>query len=213
MKKTRINTTLRGKLQYYVKSQIEAAIDHTPLLDARRREQGEALRLLAAAYPAEDMAILAKYGQSRRYSRFDFQMPQGESRSFDFSSELPCDLPNHGSYRFEPEIEADAAFIAAVFEADTIEQALRAEASRQWKQAEVLVGCALYFEDILDYLCIPQAERVSLAQRWRLQVAEPVPASVTLVDPEINENGEITWPSNAWEDGWDDEPEEAAIAA
>jgi hypothetical protein len=31
MKKTRINTTLRGKLEFYVKGQIEAGIDHAAL--------------------------------------------------------------------------------------------------------------------------------------------------------------------------------------
>ncbi len=205
MKKTRINTTLRGKLEYYVKSQIEAAIDQTPLLEARERLQSEALRLLAAAYPAADMAILAKFGQSSRYSRFSFLMPQGEATSFTFDGELPYDLPDHGNYCFEEAIEADTGFIAAAFEAETIGQALKAEASRQWKQAEVLVGCALYFEDVLDYLAIPQAERVSLAQRWRLPVTDTVP------EPE-QEATDDEPEGNYWVLGYSDEAEEAIAA-
>jgi hypothetical protein len=213
MKKVRINTTLRGKLEVYVKSQIEAGIDQTPLLDARQRMQSEALRLLAAAYPPEEMAILATYGQSGRFSRFGFLMPQGETRHIEFTNDLPYDLPAQRGYRFETQLEADAGFIAAAFEADTIEQALRAEARRQWKQAEVLVGCALYFEDVLDYLAIPQAERVSLAQRWHLPVTESVPQLVPepAEDDEEDESSEERW--GDWMDDYSEEQEEEAIAA
>jgi hypothetical protein len=181
MKKLRINTSLRNKLSYYVRSQIEEAMDKTSLNDARRRLEAEALRLVQAAYPPHDMAILAQYGKTDRYRRFSFAMPDGEAEAFEFAEPLPYDLPDRGSYRFEQPVQADEAFTAVAQDAARAEAVLKAEAARQWKQAEVLVNCALYFEDVLDYLSIPDAERVSLSHRWHLSVAMAEP------EPDISE--------------------------
>jgi hypothetical protein len=177
MKKVRINTTLRHKLETYVRSQIDAGIDKTPLERAKIRLRQEALRLAVAAYPEADMQILATYGKASRYDRFTFTMPDGEAESFEFSQDLPYDLPGNHGYRFDPAIPADAAFAATAQEVAAINAALRAEAKRQWEQAAILVNCALYFEDVLDYLRIPESERVNLSRRWHLPVeqAEPQP--------------------------------------
>jgi hypothetical protein len=168
MKKVRLNTSLRHKLEYYVRSQLDAAQDKTPLDDARRCLEAEALRLVVAAYPQEDMATLAKYGRTSRYSRFTFILPDGAEEDFECSQALPYDLPACGGYRFEPSIPADAAFAAAAQQLASVEAALRAERHRQWKQAEVLIGCAVHFEDVLDYLGVVDSERVSLTRRWSL---------------------------------------------
>jgi hypothetical protein len=178
MKKIRINTTLRRSLENYVRSRINDGIDQTPLEDARRRQEAEALRLVQAAYPPQDMATLAKYGQSQRYNRLSFALPDGKEEMVEFAQALPHDLPESGGYRFDPRIAADAAFAAATAEVARIDAALRAEAKRQWKQAEVLGNCALYFEDVLDYLGIADGERVSLARRWCLPVTPAAPEAV-----------------------------------
>jgi hypothetical protein len=182
MKKVRINTSLRSKLENYIRSQIDARIDQAPLDIARRHLEAEALRLIQAAYPREDMALLARYGKTDRYCRFTFTLPDGENSAFEFPEPLPHDLPESRGHRFEHPIEADAGFAAAALEVARIGEALRAEAKRQWKQAEVLAGCALYFEDVLDYLAIPDAERVNLAQRWRLPVTPAAPEAETEAD-------------------------------
>lgn len=185
MKKVRIHTSLRHKLEIYVKSQIDAAIDKTPLGQAKARLQQEAVRLIAAAYPQEDMQILAAYGQASRFSRFTFTLPDGAAEEIDFDGDLPHDLPACHGYRFETAIAADAAFADAVQAVADIGAALRTEARRQWEQASVLVGCALYFEDVLDYLRIPGDERVSLSQRWHL----PQPQA-DMAEPQTGEDGE-----------------------
>jgi hypothetical protein len=182
MKKVRINTTLRHKLETYVRSQIEAAIDKTPLEQARSRLRQEALRLIAAAYPQADMAILAAYGKTQCYGRFTFAMPNGEVESVEFDQELPYDLPGSHGYRFDPAIPADAAFADAAREVAAINAALQAETKRQWEQAAILVNCALYFEDVLDYLRIPESERVSLSHRWHLPVEQAEPEALEEAD-------------------------------
>jgi hypothetical protein len=189
MKKVRINTTLRRSLENYVRNQINDGIDQSPLEAARRQLEAEALRLVAQAYPEADMAILAQYGRADRYCRFTFRLPEGEASGFEFAQPLPYDLPECGGYRFEPTIDADAAFAAAAQAVAKAETALREEAKRQWKQAEVLVGCALYFEDVLDYLGIPDSERVNLSHRWRLPVTPAMPESGPEAD-EADEEGE-----------------------
>ena len=185
MKKVRINTTLRHKLETYVRSQIDAAIDNTPLEQAKTRLEQEALRLIAAAYPQEHMRILAAYGQTSRYSRFTFTLPDGVAQEVDFDNDLPHDLPACHGYRFETAIAADAAFADAVQGMANVGAVLSTEARRQWEQAAVLVGCALYFEDVLDYLRIPGSERVNLAERLRL----PQPQT-DAANPEATEQGD-----------------------
>lgn len=175
MKKVRINTTLRTKLENYVRSQIDAGIDKTPLEQAKDRLRHEAVRLLELAYPQPDMLTLAAYGKTDRYAHLQFQMPDGGTKEFDFDEALPYDLPSGHGYRFHQAIAADMAFAAAAQEVEAISTALRAEARRQWEQAAVLVGCALYFEDVLDYLRIPDAERVNLSRRWHLPVEQAQP--------------------------------------
>ena len=198
MKKVRINTSLRHKLETYVRSQIDAAIDKTPLEQAKGRLQQEALRLIAAAYPHEHMQILAAYGQTSRFSRFTFTLPDGVAESVEFDEDLAHDLPAHHGYRFETAIPADAAFADAVQAVANVGAALRTEARRQWEQASVLVGCALYFEDVLDDLRISGSERVSLSQRWHLpqpqaQAVESEDADrATLEDAEASEAAEDT---------------------
>jgi hypothetical protein len=229
MKKVRINATLRHKLENYVRGQINEGIDQTPLTEARRRLEAEALRLVQAAYPPEDMAILARYGKSSRYSRLRFATPDGRAETVEFSQALPHDLPDGGGYCFDPCIEADAAFAAAALDAASVDAALRAEAKRQWQQAAVLVNCALYFEDVLDYLGMPDSERVSLANRWNLpmQHSQPTPdadeeanpmdeaggddadeAAPSMGDPALLEV--CLWLKQELCEAWD-EPEETAI--
>lgn len=198
MKKVRINSTLRSKLETYVRHQIEAGMDTIPLEEARRSLEAEAVRLLQEAYPREEMALLVRYGLADRYRRFTFRLPGGEERSVEFENALPYELPRSGGYRFESEIPADAGFLAAVTEVEAIEQSNRVEARRRVKQAGVLIGCALYFEDVLDFLGIPAQERVTLSQRWHLpqitvealkepekedQASEPEPEEAASPDP------------------------------
>jgi hypothetical protein len=195
MKKVRINTSLRRKLENYVRSQIDAAMDTQPLEDARTRLEAEALRIARAAFPADEMRTLAKYGKTTRYARLSFAMPDGQSRDFEFSAVLPYDLPRSNGFYFDDDLPADEAFAATAQEVADIEAAQRMEAKRQWKQAEVLVNCALYFEDVLDFLAIPEAERVNLCRRWSVQTPQPEPSPEEDIDASSDEEADENAPS------------------
>jgi hypothetical protein len=188
MKKVRINTTLRHKLENYVRSRIDAGIDKTPLEQAKARLRQEALRQIESAYPQPDMAILAAYGKADHFRNFTFSLPDGTKEYIAFDEALPYDLPGSGG-QFSWAIPADAAFAQAAQEVASVNAALRAEAKRQWEQAAVLVGCALYFEDVLDYLRIDSGERVDLSRRWHLPMeqAEPQPELPVDGDAEAGE--------------------------
>ena len=190
MTKTRINTTLRGKLESWVRQRINDNIDQTPLEEAKGRLEAELLRLAQAEFPPHETAILHKHGKTDRFSRFRVITPDGQEGSVELGEVLPYELPA-GTYRFEDPMPVDGDFVHAADEVTRIKDALNAEASRQWEQAKVLINCALYFEDVLECLRVPHAERVDLSARWHLPgygpKAEPVAGTPPWVEEAADE--------------------------
>lgn len=98
-KKTPLNSTRREIIQKYATDHIRQQIDRTRESDLLSTMAEEANQAIRVKYPEADVAVLRKYGLTRKDNCLRFQFPSGRVDGFTFPADAVVDLPKmHGCW-------------------------------------------------------------------------------------------------------------------
>ena len=164
MKKTRLNRHQRQLLRDYGNRKIAEQIDRTREIELYNIMLSKANEAIRAKYPETDMAIIRKYNLERVDRCLRFQFPNGRVDGFSFACEQPVfDLPhNRGCHYGSDVFVVDADFEAAFDEHAKVHVANITAKSDQQADFAVVIDTAVYVDDVLEIIPVPDDIRRQL---------------------------------------------------